>query len=191
MSLRSETRSPAFKRQMKEKCGDRCVNCGNAENVEYHHIVPLSLGGTNNLSNIVPLCHKCHEAAHRGRHISHYRNIKDSGRKTNLPDDKACRIFDMYITGQIGNRKSKELFGYSQRTQMKDLVQFRKYMESKGIADVHNIVDIVATNSPEKLKNGCSVGKIIFQDGHSETIRYNDTGANDIEYTHRKSASQH
>lgn len=31
---------------------------------EPHHIVPLSKGGTNTLSNIIYLCQKCHDKRH-------------------------------------------------------------------------------------------------------------------------------
>jgi 5-methylcytosine-specific restriction endonuclease McrA len=43
----------------------RCVNCGSV-NVELHahHIVPLSLGGTNAMTNLVTLCRDCHEILH-------------------------------------------------------------------------------------------------------------------------------
>lgn len=42
-----------------------CVNCG-ARDVELHahHIVPLSRGGTNNVSNIITLCRDCHQRLH-------------------------------------------------------------------------------------------------------------------------------
>ena len=42
----------------------KCANCGSTDNLYLHHIVPLTLGGTNNLSNIVPLCGNCHSKVH-------------------------------------------------------------------------------------------------------------------------------
>jgi 5-methylcytosine-specific restriction endonuclease McrA len=42
----------------------RCVNCGSAEHIEYHHIVPLANGGNHIFTNIVPLCYECHLKAH-------------------------------------------------------------------------------------------------------------------------------
>lgn len=48
----------------------RCQNCGendgkfNNTNLEVHHIVPRSLGGTNSKSNLATLCSECHAAAH-------------------------------------------------------------------------------------------------------------------------------
>lgn len=42
----------------KQNIGTVCCNCGATEDIEYHHIVPLLLGGNDVKSNIVPLCYK-------------------------------------------------------------------------------------------------------------------------------------
>ena len=186
MNLRKAMRNPAFKRKVIEENGTRCANCGSTEAIEYHHIVPLLLGGTNNVTNIVPLCHKCHEAAHSGRHISHYQNTKNSGRKPNMETEKAYGIFDMYVGGEIGNRRCKELFGFSNRTDIKRRSQFKAYLKEKGIRDVRNNVDIVGVNSPGKLKDGCPVGEIEYMDGRREPIYFKDTGMNAVEYKQRE-----
>ena len=49
-----------------QKIGTRCCNCLKECNndIIFHHIVPLSLGGTNNFSNIAPICEKCDELIH-------------------------------------------------------------------------------------------------------------------------------
>ena len=46
--------------------GTKCANCLSECNDEiiFHHVVPLILGGTNNYSNIVGLCTKCHNIIH-------------------------------------------------------------------------------------------------------------------------------
>lgn len=72
--LRTEFDNPAFRKKIIKAKSSACSNCKSEENIEYHHIVPLVLGGTNNMSNITALCHKCHKAAHYGRHIHHYLN---------------------------------------------------------------------------------------------------------------------
>lgn len=41
-----------------------CYNCGSTDGLEWHHIVPLSKGGKNIVSNLVPLCSKCHSLVH-------------------------------------------------------------------------------------------------------------------------------
>jgi hypothetical protein len=41
-----------------------CSNCGCTENLHVHHIVPLTVGGTNEMGNLYTLCRKCHERLH-------------------------------------------------------------------------------------------------------------------------------
>jgi 5-methylcytosine-specific restriction endonuclease McrA len=51
-----EARTAVLKRD-----GYRCVNCGQTgTELHVHHIIPRSEGGTNDLSNLVTLCGKCH-----------------------------------------------------------------------------------------------------------------------------------
>lgn len=45
-----------------ERCGRRCVACAtpaSAVNLEPDHIVPIKLGGSNDIANIQPLCRSC------------------------------------------------------------------------------------------------------------------------------------
>jgi len=57
----------------KDLIGRTCINCGSDENIEYHHVIPLSIGGRNVLSNIQPLCYECHSKLHFGesKHFNH------------------------------------------------------------------------------------------------------------------------
>ena len=57
----------------REIVGQECCNCGSKDNLEYHHIIPLSLGGNNKLSNLCCLCYSCHSLLHFGKtkHINH------------------------------------------------------------------------------------------------------------------------
>lgn len=43
----------------------RCVNCHRIkQGLEIHHIVPVTQAGSHRPSNLVPLCDRCHKAAH-------------------------------------------------------------------------------------------------------------------------------
>ena len=57
----------------KDIIGRACCNCGETTDLEYHHIVPLSLGGNNILTNYCCLCYRCHSLLHYGekKNISH------------------------------------------------------------------------------------------------------------------------
>lgn len=63
-ALRKEFNSFLFQKNLKDLLGLSCCNCESNKNVSYHHIVPLSVGGTNRISNIAPLCEDCHNLIH-------------------------------------------------------------------------------------------------------------------------------
>ncbi len=44
--------------------GWSCEKCGSFDNLSVHHKMPLSQGGTNEISNLVVLCKTCHEKNH-------------------------------------------------------------------------------------------------------------------------------
>ena len=173
-------------KQIKQLVGNVCCNCGTDKNIEYHHIVPLALGGRDIESNMVPLCHQCHKAAHCGQHISHYRKSINGGRKPKASAEKHSEIFDMYISGEIGRKEVQLLLNYSSKTTLISRPLFKRYLQSKGIRQVRNLVDMVATNNETGLINGCCVGEIEYLDGRKENIYYKDTGMNDVEYVRRK-----
>lgn len=177
--------SRAYKEAMVVALGTRCVNCGSEEYIEYHHIVPLCLGGVDKLSNMAALCSKCHKAAHRGRHLSHYVNTANSGRKTTVSKEEAYKAFDLYFAGKIGTRKCKEMLGYSKSVQIKVSPHLNSYLAEKGIADYKNQVDLVATVARGGLYEGVCVGYVKYKDGRFEDLFYENTGLNDVEYAKR------
>lgn len=53
-----------FSSLVKDERGRRCQKCGSSKDLEDHHIIPLSKGGSNNRANIKVLCDKCHNKHH-------------------------------------------------------------------------------------------------------------------------------
>ena len=49
---------------MKIYHGEFCTVCKTTENVEYHHIVPVSWGGKTEVDNLMPLCRMHHMQMH-------------------------------------------------------------------------------------------------------------------------------
>lgn len=47
-----------------EAYGNRCAACGSTDRLERDHIIPLSRGGTDAISNIQPLCKRCNCSKH-------------------------------------------------------------------------------------------------------------------------------
>lgn len=50
-------------KQALKRDGGSCCNCGGSAK-QAHHVVPLSLGGNDVLSNLVSLCEDCHGLVH-------------------------------------------------------------------------------------------------------------------------------
>ena len=51
--------------------GNACLSCGSKKNIELDHIMPISRGGKNKLSNLQPLCKKCNTS--KGAKTEDYR----------------------------------------------------------------------------------------------------------------------
>lgn len=62
---------PELRQLVLERDGYRCGNCGSKEGLHVHHIVPLSLGGTNEMGNLRTLCKNCHARLHPHMKDSH------------------------------------------------------------------------------------------------------------------------
>ena len=77
----------------KNYIGRKCANCGAADNLQYHHIVPLSMGGNDILTNMVCLCGKCHSMIHHGKAdvISHNEAVRAGIRKAQARGVKVGR----------------------------------------------------------------------------------------------------
>lgn len=59
---------PIFWNTFKYECFFRdnhtCQKCGSTKRLECHHKIPVINGGSNELSNLITLCHDCHAKAH-------------------------------------------------------------------------------------------------------------------------------
>ncbi len=45
--------------------GKKCNYCGSIKDLHIHHIIPLSKGGKNEISNLEVVCRKCHLDLHK------------------------------------------------------------------------------------------------------------------------------
>lgn len=188
--LRNEYRKLKLSGELAASLGCTCSNCGSSENIEYHHIVPLHLGGTNRLTNIVPLCNRCHQTAHRGRHISHYVSHAGGGRPPKCSDEEAFKALDLLVDGRIGNIKCREMMNLSEKTWPTMTSQFKRWKEARGIESMRSNLDSIITNSTRTLSDGDVIGWIKYRSsGKKEPIRYKGSCDNDIKYAKRSSSS--
>lgn len=54
----------AISETVKKAFNYKCAYCS-SRNIEVHHIIPLSRGGTNSRKNLICLCDKHHDARHK------------------------------------------------------------------------------------------------------------------------------
>lgn len=159
----------------------KCANCGISKNVELHHIVPLMFGGNDVVSNMIPLCHACHQATHHAKNISKYiKSTSRGGRPPKCDDETAFYAMDMWANGEIGERRCQELMNLKKQTHVRQTSQYRKWKRSRGIENVKNYFDITATLSPRKIVEGKAVvGNIKYSDGRTKAIYYQEGYEND------------
>ena len=60
--------------------GGRCVKCGQIADLTVDHIIPVSVGGSNDISNLQPLCMSCNSI--KGTEIFDYRPLTLIGSMT-------------------------------------------------------------------------------------------------------------
>lgn len=54
--------------------GNKCLKCGETNNIQIDHVIPVDKGGINDLSNYQPLCKRCN--VKKGTKIIDYRKNK-------------------------------------------------------------------------------------------------------------------
>lgn len=177
-----------YREEVLNRFDHKCVNCGSTEDLEIHHIVPLTLGGTNAITNLVPLCVNCHKAAHLGRNMTEYKKNtgrQKGGRKSKITFEEFDQAFEKYLNGEIGKRKLSDITGYSAYMCNSDSYpHYKRSLESRGISRLRNNIDVALSNG-RCLHDGDPVGHIEYADGRKELIFYKDTGENDVEYSIR------
>jgi hypothetical protein len=121
---------------------NECANCGATDNLHIHHVVPLALGGTNRISNLVKLCTACHSKIHgvnltkakilqRAGIERAKREGKYNGRPKTYTDDnpKVQEAINMYMNRSKNGltvRKISEITGISEATLYRAVRRLKK-----------------------------------------------------------------
>ena len=125
---------------MKKHCGDTCGNCGSKENIEYNHVVPLKMGGTNNLTNIKPVCQECHCKAHN----KIFRRTWNNGRPKAIEYEEAESILDRYFNLEIGMKEAKKIMGIADGNKTTWYRLTKEYKEKHDVPkDFYNNIDLL------------------------------------------------
>ena len=80
--------SEAQWQQLLVLCDHKCVACGTNEDITRDHIVPLSRGGSDDISNIQPLCRACNSAKNKYKIIDYRTGVQI----TSVEDIKKCKV---------------------------------------------------------------------------------------------------
>ena len=51
--------------RIRERDGETCSICGENHDLDVHHVIPSYKGGSDDVHNLITLCHKCHRNKHR------------------------------------------------------------------------------------------------------------------------------
>ena len=183
-AVRTESLNPTYRKNIAEKVGTVCALCGSDDKVEFHHILPVFLGGPNIPANIIPLCFACHKAVHCGEHVEKYRKISKEkgkgGRPRSCDPAVAEAAFDLYVAGKIGNKKCCQLIGYTTKNaRAKGSLMYDEYMKKHGIVKCENRFDFFAMRFPWKIFDAKRVSFVVYEDGHTVDYPYCESTEND------------
>lgn len=89
---RSQSNTVCKKERSKvlERDGNECLRCGSTADLEIHHIIPVSQGGSDELENLATLCSECHKDARLS-------NPQERGEICAYPPDK----FDAWVENDL------------------------------------------------------------------------------------------
>lgn len=150
--------------------GDKCINCGSSEEIEFHHVVPLEIGGNDTPENIVPLCYSCHKAVtnHELVLATTGRKHTAGGRKRKIPKNYKD-ILRQYIDCRFGKAECIKRLGLSSRNGLTDNPWYTEFLRENGIESVRNNIDILSSKRP-MIEDGQRVGRKVYVDGRREEV---------------------
>ena len=134
------------KRKVSEFWNHRCAVCSRNDYLEFHHMLPVSKGGTDDYDNIILLCVHCHGAVH-GRTIT----AEKPHKKTSIEYEKAKPILAAYFANEIGTKETKEKLNLSQKTHLSESSVYKRYKRENNITKFYNNVDLI--NSKRRKDN--------------------------------------
>lgn len=170
-AIKTEFNRPSFKELLEREKGKKCVCCGSTLCVEYHHILPICLGGDNRLSNIQPVCNSCHKLIHGGRVNKLWRADNKGGRKRIPPVRNYKSILEKYFRCEIGKNECCKLLKVNGQTKLNDRYWFKEYKQEQGIVQYRNNIDIITANS--EMHENREAGYITYKDGSTMVFNTN------------------
>lgn len=134
--------------------GNKCIKCGESDpsKIQWHHVLPKSLGGEDSIENIVPLCVKCHALEHgHGCYV----DTKKGGRPKNKQMDFGLYLAYIFYLTDI---ETKILLGWDRgtSTHIQDSIpqDFKEMLFRK-----YGIVSYMRKYLPKAMRNGSFIDR--------------------------------
>ena len=152
----------------------KCVCCEDPiQTPNWHHILPVALGGKDIITNMVPVCDACHKAIHNMKPAWYYKFKAgpSGGRPIDRPEN--CEnIFEDYVRCRISKSEAAERLGKS--LHFIECKAFIEYKFNHSIAKYKNNIDIYLKCAGRKdvnaIEDGRVVGSILYEDGTTEEL---------------------
>lgn len=119
------TSSTKVRQVWAEQLGTTCRICG-ATPIEYHHLIPIKDGGTNECGNVVPLCLDCHYKVHNKKRNT---AMNRQGRKRVEPKADVDKVMKEYLDGKHKMLDAMDILGFKRN---KFNMELRAYKERTG-----------------------------------------------------------
>lgn len=110
-----------------------CELCNDRRNLEVHHIIPVSCGGSDNIDNLIVVCGKCHakltpkkELVRIGLQKARERGVKSGREPMNIDMQAFCIEIKKWQEGQQTARETMKNLGMKPTT-------FYKYVKELDI----------------------------------------------------------
>ena len=136
-------------RQKHNPKGMSCWICGSEENLQWHHIIPLSQGGKTERQNMLLLCGECHAKAHNQK--SH--KWGNHGRPKAQPPEGYKEILADYFSEKIGKKETCQRLCLSEKQSihLTGFWWYKEYAEEIGVQKgFYNHIDILAAQKNKR-----------------------------------------
>lgn len=164
--------SPADRETLAQMYGTKCYVCGREEEIEWHHVKPLWMGGEDTFENMIPVCYTCHKELSRRtpKEAKRLKAHKKLGRPRKIP--KNCdAVLGGYIRCEFGTKECMKRLGLTKGSHVSDCTWYKEYLEKHGIESFRNNVDLRLSKSGIVLK-GNAIGKIKYREDEETQIIY-------------------
>lgn len=158
LKIRQEFANALFQNKLRQKLGTKCIYCGMNDDIQYHHIIPVSQGGDNRISNLVPLCGRCHFLAHEKKPIEG-KKYKKKGRAETIKPNNYDFIIKLYLGNLIKMNEAMALLDVKRNVFYRFMNQYkaenndnRVHTNSGNSAENNGIYELLMSLSPETIE---------------------------------------